>query len=119
LCKCVGCKNCDESTRTLLQLANAADLRKQQQQFQQSQQNHHLLNQTNNSSNNNNYSHLQSGGKLHPSGSNAYPMQFSIDRIGHPQLSSLNGLKNFQKSSEFMNNFEFISEKDYQKQLNL
>lgn len=26
----MGCKNCDESTRTLLQLANAADLRKQQ-----------------------------------------------------------------------------------------
>lgn len=35
LCKCIGCKNCDESTKTLLQLANAADLRKQQQQFQQ------------------------------------------------------------------------------------
>jgi len=30
LCKCVGCKNCDESTRSLLQLANAADYRKQQ-----------------------------------------------------------------------------------------
>ena len=30
LCKCVGCKNCDESTRALIQLANAADLRKQQ-----------------------------------------------------------------------------------------
>ena len=38
LCKCVGCKNCDESTRTLLQLANAADLRKQQQQQEQKQQ---------------------------------------------------------------------------------
>lgn len=38
LCKCVGCKNCDESTRTLLQLANAADIRKQQQQQQQNQQ---------------------------------------------------------------------------------
>ncbi|CAF0841145.1 unnamed protein product [Brachionus calyciflorus] len=38
LCKCVGCKNCDESTRTLLQLANAADLRKQQHQFEQKQQ---------------------------------------------------------------------------------
>ena len=34
LCKCVGCKNCDESTKTLLQLANAADMRKQQQQQQ-------------------------------------------------------------------------------------
>merc|ERR1719468_64733 len=31
LCKCINCKNCDESTKTLLQLANAADLRKQQQ----------------------------------------------------------------------------------------
>lgn len=31
LCKCVGCKNCDESTRSLLQLANAAEMRKQQQ----------------------------------------------------------------------------------------
>lgn len=38
LCKCVGCKNCDESTRTLLQLANAADLRKQQHQQEQKQQ---------------------------------------------------------------------------------
>lgn len=38
LCKCVGCKNCDESTRTLLQLANAADLRKQQHQLEQKQQ---------------------------------------------------------------------------------
>lgn len=37
LCKCVGCKNCDESTKTLLQLANASELRKQQQnQHQQS-----------------------------------------------------------------------------------
>ena len=31
MCKCVGCKNCDESTRSLLQLANAAEMRKQQQ----------------------------------------------------------------------------------------
>jgi protein lin-54 len=30
LCRCVGCKNCDESTKSLLHLANAADLRKQQ-----------------------------------------------------------------------------------------
>jgi hypothetical protein len=31
LCKCVGCKNCDESTKSLLELANAADQRKLQQ----------------------------------------------------------------------------------------
>jgi hypothetical protein len=37
LCKCLNCHNCDESTRTLLQLANAADLRKQQQIQQQQQ----------------------------------------------------------------------------------
>ena len=30
LCKCVGCKNCDESTKSLLELANAADQRKLQ-----------------------------------------------------------------------------------------
>jgi len=35
LCKCIGCKNCDESTKALLQLANAADIRKQQHHHQQ------------------------------------------------------------------------------------
>ncbi len=49
LCKCVGCKNCDESTKSLLDLANAADQRKQQQhnfnsfQSQQTVNNSQLL----------------------------------------------------------------------------
>lgn len=34
LCKCVGCKNCDESTKSILQLANAPILRKSNNQHQ-------------------------------------------------------------------------------------
>ena len=40
LCKCVGCKNCDESTKSLLDLANAADQRKQQHNPQQQYNNY-------------------------------------------------------------------------------
>lgn len=30
LCKCVGCKNCDETTKALIQMANANDFKRQQ-----------------------------------------------------------------------------------------
>ena len=69
LCKCVGCKNCDEATKALLQLVNAADMRKQQQ-LQQHKYNSQLnANQHAHaeqaSQQNSLYAHNNSGGTRH------------------------------------------------------
>jgi len=67
LCKCVGCKNCDESTKNLIQLANAPPLRNNNNKSFQQHQNltqvvknsktfnsHHMLMDSSNSWRNNN-----------------------------------------------------------------
>ena len=68
LCKCIGCKNCDESTKALLQLANAADMRKQQHHHQQNK----FANQLQPNNFNNNIATTTNS----KSGDSAFPQQF-------------------------------------------
>lgn len=96
LCKCVGCKNCDEATRSLLELANAAaDLRNKQQQQQQNQP-----------------QQLKFGSKKTSAELSSSPSQ--------QPFGSLN-LSNHSLNSRFsfLNGIEFMSTKDLDKQLSI
>lgn len=102
LCKCVGCKNCDESTRTLLQLANAADLRKQQQQ---------------NSSNPNSQQSNQQ--RILSNHSNPPFSSLNLSNQSNYKSSLLNnGGSDFRKLG-LVNNLNFLSNKEVEKQLNI
>ena len=84
LCKCVGCKNCDEATKALLQLVNAADMRKQQ--LQQNKYNSQLqqnTSQSNAEQTSQQYAHNNSGGMRHSASwrANTFPSSGKLDRI--------------------------------------
>ncbi len=81
LCKCVGCKNCDEPTKTLLQLANAADLRKQQQSKLTNQSSQIQVNYNDNCSMNSN-------------GNSALPQQFLSNQARVPGNGNVVSLSN-------------------------